>query len=56
MGLDELVISGDAFYVNSGTKVLVIDKNIWGNCQVRILEGKFEGVKGWLHASWVKKQ
>lgn len=47
IGIAELVMSGRALDVESGTKVLVID-HAWEERKVRIMEGKHLGAAGWV--------
>ncbi|HEY4498991.1 MAG TPA: zinc ribbon domain-containing protein [Candidatus Paceibacterota bacterium] len=53
-GLTELVLGGDAFFVKSETKVLVIDRGSLGVRKVRILDGDFAGETGYLPMEYIK--
>lgn len=43
----ELIANGDAFFVPSNTKAIVLERSI-GSAKVRILEGVYEGVACWV--------
>lgn len=46
---EELLRSGDKFYVKSGTKVNILDIKVFDELyEVRILSGSREGSKGWV--------
>jgi len=53
IGLEDLLLSGEAFEVNICTKAKVID-TAFGLRQVRILEGDNFGKSGWLPYEWIK--
>ncbi len=53
-GLTQMVLNGQAYFVDSGTQVRVIDTSMFAR-QVRILEGKQSGKSGWVPAEFVKK-
>lgn len=56
-GMAEMVLDGRAFYVDSGTKVLVIGlSGGWTTANVRILEGKNYGDSGWVPIEFVSAQ
>ncbi len=45
----ELLMSGDKFYVNSGTKANILDIKVFAELyEIRILSGSREGSKGWV--------
>jgi hypothetical protein len=47
LGIAKMVLSGEAFFVDVGTKVLVIDST-FALREIRILEGKSMGDSGWV--------
>jgi hypothetical protein len=53
-GVTALILSGRAFFVEEGTRVLVIDRSTTLR-KVRTLEGPAVGRAGWVPAEWVKK-
>ncbi len=53
-GLAQMTLDGDAYIVDQGTQVRVIDTTI-GTREVRILEGKQYGKSGWVPVEFVKK-
>ena len=53
-GLTALVLSGRAFFIDEGTRVLVIDRSTTLR-KVRTLEGPAAGRAGWIPAEWVRK-
>ncbi len=53
IGFDNLFLSGQAFWTESGTKVLVIDMS-FATRKIRILEGSQYGRSGWVPYEWVK--
>ena len=55
-GLTELVLDGEAFFVKSGTKVLVIDRGSLGVRKIRVLDGDFAGETGYLPMEYIKVQ
>jgi zinc-ribbon domain len=53
-GLTVLILSGKAFFIDEGTRVLVIDRSTFRR-KVRTLEGPAVGRAGWIPAEWVKR-
>lgn len=53
MGLSGMVLSGNAFIVDSGTKALVIDRGVF-EFEVRIQSGDRVGNPGWVAGDLVK--
>ena len=51
-GFMQIIMSGRGFGVPPGIKVLVLDRTI-GLCEVRLLEGRFQGRSGWLEVEFV---
>jgi hypothetical protein len=54
LGYSELVMTGMVFHVSSNTKVLVLDSTVYYK-NIRILEGEYMGVSGWVPSEWVKR-
>lgn len=52
-GTGELLLSGQVFLVNHGTKVLVIDSSLY-TLKIRILEGEHIGKAGWVPYEYVR--
>jgi RNA polymerase subunit RPABC4/transcription elongation factor Spt4 len=52
-GMKELVLSGKIFFVQTGTKAKIIDRDYLIR-KVRILNGDKEGIAGWVAADYVK--
>jgi hypothetical protein len=52
-GLSGMVLSGNAFIVDSGTKALVIDRGIY-EFEVRIQSGDRFGSSGWVASDLIK--
>lgn len=48
MGHAKLVMAGRAFLVDDGTRVLVIDREMFKR-EVRVLEGPTIGQSGWIY-------
>lgn len=53
-GLTVLILSGKAFFIDEGTRVLVIDRSTLRR-KVRTLEGPAVGRAGWIPAEWVRQ-
>ena len=53
-GLMAVIFSGRAFFIDEGTRVLVIDRSTFRR-KVRTLEGPAAGRAGWIPAEWVRK-
>ncbi len=53
VGLSSLVLSGNAFIVESGTKALVIDRGVY-EFEVRIQSGDRSGNSGWVADDLIK--
>jgi hypothetical protein len=51
-GMEQMVLSGEAFYVDNGTKVRVIDQNVFSK-EVRILAGDHSGEAGWTPTEFI---
>lgn len=54
-GMGEMVLSGEAFFVDTGIKVLVIESGLTSK-RIRILEGKKTGYSGWVPSEFVSLQ
>lgn len=52
IGMAQMVQSGEVFFVDSGTKVLVIG-SAFGSKEIRILEGKSATRSGWVPLEFV---
>lgn len=52
LGVAQMVLNGEGFLVQSGTKILVIDSTTFQR-KVRILEGEHFGRSGWVPYEWV---
>ncbi len=53
-GVTQMVLAGQAFFVDRGTRVLVIDTT-FSDSNVRILDGESAGRSGWVPEEFVKK-
>jgi len=53
-GAAELITNDEAFFVDNGTKVLVIDKK-FASTRVRLLDGAEAGRSGWVHVEYVTR-
>jgi len=54
LGITQMVLQGDLFYVEPMTKVLVIDAGFTA-LQVRLYEGDNAGKTGWIPIEWCTK-
>jgi hypothetical protein len=54
-GIDHVVASGKALFVPNYTKVLVIDDDGSFGRKIRITEGKYAGIAGWVPIFWLEK-
>lgn len=54
LGIAQMVLAGQAYLVDKGTKVLVIDTTLTAS-QIRILEGEEIGSSGWVPEEFVKE-
>jgi len=54
LGVSKMVLDGRVMLVDSGTKIRVIDTDLFYT-NVRILEGKYYGESGWLPNEFVSK-
>lgn len=53
-GLRLLVLRGEIFVVDPGTKVRILTTDLWlGTSEIRILEGKHYGESGWVFSQLV---
>ncbi len=53
----EHMMSGKKFYVESGTKAIVLDVKVFEEAyEIRILSGPYEGEKGWTRRGYVKSE
>ena len=53
IGIQNMVLAGDAFAVSSGAQALVITKRLT-KCEVRIQSGTNAGASGWVSSQYVK--
>jgi hypothetical protein len=51
-GIEQLMMSGNVWMIENGTRVLVIDTD-WTRFEVRILEGDRAGSSGFVHRTFV---
>lgn len=56
VGIEQVVASGQAFFVKAGTKVLIIDSPSMGVKEIRITDGTLAGKNGFVPMEFVKKQ
>jgi hypothetical protein len=54
LGIAEMILSGQAWNVTSGTKVVVIDEGVLRS-EVRIMDGPQRGKAGWVPSDFLKK-
>jgi len=54
VGMTEMVLNGQAFFVDRNTKVLVIDGG-FTSLRVRIMSGDYYGASGWVPMEFCKK-
>ncbi|MDB5260544.1 MAG: hypothetical protein JWN37_775 [Candidatus Nomurabacteria bacterium] len=54
-GIAEVIAGGGGFFVDNGTKVLVLDQE-FGSRKVRVLEGDQINRTGWLVMEWISKE
>lgn len=52
-GTAQLIMAGKLYFMKSGTPVLVIDTS-YATRKVRILDGKLQGMAGWVAVEHVK--
>lgn len=52
IGYEQIFYEGRSYWVESGTKVLVLDRD-WGTTKFRILEGEHQSRIGWTPYEWV---
>jgi len=54
LGISKMVLADQAYFVDKGTKVLVIDTTLTAS-QIRILDGEEIGSSGWVPKEFVKR-
>lgn len=54
--LEQYYKNGEVLLIESNTPVLIIDSVAGHAYQVRVLEGKYKNVPGWVYAEWVERE